>query len=271
MERIKKAMEKARARTDATTIPKAFSLRPQVPGATTSCLAHSDIKTIALDPESLARHRIIAGNAEDPRAAWFDMLRAQVVREMRDKGYRTVAVSSPTPECGKTTVAINLALSVAQQTEPRVFLGDFDFRRPKVAEYLGINPDRGLPDFFTEDVSLEEVLVDTGVPRLLVLPNTNGHRNAAEMLTSQRMNYLFDILRMDDENRVNICDVPPLLSTDEAIAFFPQADCVLLVVADRSTKKPELEEALRLLRGTALLGVVLNKSSESPRSYYELR
>jgi protein-tyrosine kinase len=267
MERIKKAMEKARAGVGATARSNESQQSQRFERAMTSRLLSANAKVIPCDPESLERHRIIAGNTGDPRATWFDMLGRKVLREMRHKGYRTLAVSSPMPECGKTTVAINIALSITQQIEPQVLLVDFDFRRPKIAEYLGINPNHSLSHFLSGSVPLEETIVDPGIPGLLVLPNAKVHRNAVVRLNLHRVKNLMAILNTDKENRVSICDLPPLLSTDDAIALLPQMDCILLVVADRSTKKPELEQTLHLLEGSPLLGVVLNKSDVSPRPY----
>jgi hypothetical protein len=88
------------------------------------------------------------------------------------------------------------------------------------------------------------------------------------MLSTPEMRSLIKDLQFDENNRVIIFDLPPILSTDDTIAFLPQVDCVLLVVADGLTKKPELRESLRLLEGSTLLGVVLNKSDVDHRPYY---
>jgi len=268
MERIKRAMEKARASANARA--KYLDINPTspLPAVEVNRLPSSDIKRIPVDVKQLERHRIIAGNKEDPRTASFDLLRTQVLREMRNKGYRTFAVTSPTPECGKTTVAINLALSIAQLTEPSVLLGDLDFRRPKISEYLGISATADLSNVILDGLPLEKALIDPGIPHLLLLPNTKAYPNAAEMLTSTKMKSLVETLRTDETSRVNIFDLPPMLSVDDTIAFLPQVDCVLIVVADGSTKKPEIEETLRLLADAPLLGVVLNKSDANPRPYY---
>jgi Mrp family chromosome partitioning ATPase len=268
MERIRRAIEKARANAGEQS---GFADRQRTSGHVRpggKGLAFSAIQVMPVDPVSLERHRIIAGNKNDPLTASFDMLRTQVLKSMRENGYRTLAVTSPMPGCGKTTVAINLALSVVQQTAPNVFLGDFDLRRPKIGEYLGLNPEHDFSDFLEGRVSLEGVLIDPGIPRLLVLPNKKAYRNAAEMLTAPEIRSLIDVLGADDGERVNILDLPPMLPTDDTIAFLPQVDCVLLVVADGSTKKPELEETLRFLKDANLLGVVLNKSNVGLRPYY---
>ena len=270
MERLKRALEKARGGGAATAIPLDATTVPQPARPTSTSLMSSQAQIWEVDPRSLERHRIIAGNKDDPRTASFDLLRTQVLREMSKNGARTLVVTSPNPGCGKTTVAINLALSIGQLSEPGVVLGDLDFRRPKVTEYLGIRPEKDLFDYVAGNSALEEVLIDPGIPYLRLLPNTKARRSAAELLTSPRMQALVETLKAHEQGPVAILDLPPLLSTDDTIAFLPQADAILLVVADGSTKKPELEESLRLLEGAPLLGVVLNKSHASlqPYSYY---
>jgi len=263
-------MEKARGGAAGTARPLDIEPVRQLMQPTSMGIMSSQAQVRKVDPRSLERHRIIADNKDDPRTGSFDLLRTQVLREMRKNGARTLVVTSPNPGCGKTTVAINLALSIAQLSDPGVLLGDLDFRRPKVAEYLGVRPEKDLSDYVAGSGALEEVLLNPGIPYLRVLPNTKAQRNAAELLTSPRMQALVETLKTDEKGPVSIFDLPPMLSTDDTIAFLPQADAILLVVADGATKKPELEESLRLLEGAPLLGVVLNKSDASlkPYAYY---
>ena len=272
MERLKRALEKARVNAGRPKGPPDASPLPLAPQTTTAVGSRGVLaeraRAVAVDPMNLERHRIVAGNKEDLRTASFDLLRTQVLREMRNNGYRTLAVTSPVAQCGKTTLAINLALSIASRTDPSVLLGDFDFRRPKIAEYLGIRPDRDLSDYLSGDALLEEVLVDPGIPNLLLLPNLKARRGAAEALTSPHMRSLMEALKTADMERVYVLDLPPMLPTDDTMSFLPYVDAVLMVVADGSTKKPDLDESLRLLTGAPLLGVVLNKSDAKLRSYY---
>ena len=268
MERIKKAMDKARASAMVAARSSEIGVVPGSLPPDRTRISRSDVKVVTLDPISLERHRIIAGNKDDPRTASFDMLRTHVLQKMRESGFRTLAVTSPMPDCGKTTIAINLALSAAQLTEMAVLLGDLDLRRPKIGDYLGLDMDHGLSAYLEGSVPLEGALVDPRIGHLLILPNGKAFPNAAEILTSAEIKSLVEDLKSDDKDRVTIFDLPPMLPTDDAIAFLPQVDCVLLVVEDGATKKPELGEALRLLKGTTLLGVVLNKSDANARPAY---
>jgi protein-tyrosine kinase len=269
MERIKRALERACRDAAATG-----ELAPQVGRADFSGARARSPHTVGpgvllrARPDALVRHRIIAGDKRDPHTVVFDLLRTRILKEMQAKGWRVLGVTSPTPDCGKTTVALNLALSIARQSSPKVLLADFDLRRPKVAEYLGIAPEHDLSDFLEGRSPLSAVLVDPGIPRLTVLPNCKTREDATETLTKPETQALLRELKAADEDLVLVIDLPPVLNTDDTLAFLPQVDCILLVVAERQTRKPDVEAALRSLQGTNLIGTVLNKSDIKQPAYY---
>lgn len=225
-------------------------------------IKYNQTRVVHLDPGQLERNRIISFSKSDARTVSFDRLRTQVLRTMRDYGWRTLAITSPTSGCGKTTVALNLALSIAHQTEQTVLLADFDLRDPQVAEYLGLPEAASLIDYLNGDVPLSEVFVNPGIPRLTLLPNHKAVLNAAETLMTRKMQEMVADVRNRYESRLVIFDLPPLLTTDDALAFLPQVDCVLLVVASGQSTKSEVRQAMNLLQDTEVLGSVLNKGEE---------
>lgn len=227
-----------------------------------SLIKYKQTRIVHLDPQHLEKNRIISFSKSDARTVSFDRLRTQVLRTMRDFGWRTLAITSPTAHCGKTTVALNLALSIAHQTEQTVVLADFDLRDPQIADYLGLPESPSLVDYLNGDVSLSDVFVNPGIPRLTLLPNHKAVLNAAETLMTRKMSDLVSDIRNRYESRMVIFDLPPLLTTDDALAFLPQVDCVLLVVANGESTKSEVKEALNLLQNTEVLGSVLNKAEE---------
>ncbi|RVU34287.1 protein tyrosine kinase [Hwanghaeella grinnelliae] len=227
-----------------------------------STIKYKQTRVVSLNPQHLEKNRIISFSKTDARTVSFDRLRTQVLRTMRDYGWRTLAVTSPTPHCGKTTVALNLALSIAHQTEQTVVLADFDLRDPQVAPYLGLPESPSLVDYLNGDIPLSEVFVNPGIPRLTILPNHKAILNSAETLMAKKMTDLVSDVRNRYESRMVIFDLPPLLTTDDALAFLPQADCVLLVLANGETTKSQIREAMMLLQGNEVLGTVLNKADE---------
>lgn len=227
-----------------------------------SSIKYKQTRVVQLDPKHLEQNRIISFSKSDARTVSFDRLRTQVLRTMRDYGWRTLAVTSPTASCGKTTVAINLALSIAHQTEQTVVLADFDLRDPQMADYLGLPESVSLVDYLNGNAPLSDVFVNPGIPRLTLLPNHKAILNAAETLMTKKMSDLVSDIRNRYESRLVIFDLPALLTTDDALAFLPLVDCVLLVVAGGQSSKLEVKESMRLIQNTELLGTVLNKADE---------
>lgn len=270
MEKIKEAIEKAKASQGEgpSKIPRNSRGRIDVATTDVDQITYRQTKVVKLDPLHLEENRIISYTKNDPRSMSFDMLRTQVLRKMQENKWRTLAITSPTPDCGKTVVSINLALSIAQQTEQTVLLADFDLRKPKVSKYLGLPSGISLVDYLEGDADLTDVFVNPGVPRLTLLPNDSPVMNASETLTTTKMKALVSDIRDRYESRMIIFDLPPVLTTDDAMAFLPQVDCALMVVANGASTTSDVKEASRLMQQTNLLGVMLNKSEEETRGYY---
>ncbi len=269
MERIKEAIEKAKAsRGKPQAATESISRQAQDVVEDVEKITYRQTKIIHLDPLCLEENRIISLSKNDSRSMSFDILRTQVLRRMQENEWRTLAITSPTAKCGKTVVAINLAMSIAHQTEQTVLLADFDLRNPKIAEYLGLPVESSLVDYLEGGAELADVFVNPGVPRLTLLPNHSPIFNATETLTTSRMKALVADIRNRYVTRMVIFDLPPVLTTDDAMAFIPQVDCALLVVANGASTTSDVKEASRLLQTTHLIGTILNKAEGKSHPYY---
>lgn len=276
MERIKQALEKARRRGTEQGPGQASTAVADtaVPGGSTAPptvdvldVSYRQTRVVELDPNHLERHRIVAFNKHLIHSWVFDLLRTQVLRKMDENGWRTLAITSPTPEAGKTVVAINLAMSIAYQTDKTAMLVDFDLRRPKIASYLGLPAGKSFNEVLDGSAEISEVLVNPGLPRLVLLPTQRPVQHSSEVLSSRKVANLIEEIRARYESRIVIFDLPPVLSADDTIAFLPQIDCVLMVVGNGMSTKSEIEDSLLHLSSANLLGVALNKE-ESERSNY---
>lgn len=225
-------------------------------------------QVVPLKAEHLERQRIVAYNKNSNMSWAFDLLRTQVLQAMEENGWRTLAITSPTPEAGKTVLAINLAMSIAHHTNKTALLVDFDLRRPRVGKALGLPMDKALNELISGKAGLEEVLVNPALPRFVVLPTREPIPLSTETLSSAKVSHLISDLRERYESRICIFDLPPLLSSDDAINVLPKFDCVLLVVANGSNSKKDIEDCLYHLAQSNLLGAVLNKAEPETRSYY---
>lgn len=272
MERIKQAIEKAKTQVTAGVSSGAA---PVVDQEAKSQMLNGPIEVnylytdvVNLDPAHLEQNRIVAFN-KNHHANWaFDVLRTKVLQKMDEHGWRTLAITSPTLESGKTVVAINLATSIAHQTQRTAMLVDFDLRRPMIANYLGLKRQVSFNDVLSGRAEVPQALVNPGLPRLVVLPTTRPLANSSEVLSSSRVAGIIEELRDRYQERIVIFDLPPVLAADDVLAVLPRIDCVLMVVGSGMSNQKEIEEAMRHLGGTNLLGVALNKDEAPVRQAY---
>lgn len=267
MERIKLAIERARQQAGAQARPSTWAapgddpLRGPGHPATGASDLGAPVDLLPLDPAHLERHRIVTLEQANPLRRAFDLLRTQVLQKMQENGWRTIAVTSPSMQSGKSVVAINLALSIAHHPSKTALLVDFDLRRPQVASYLGLPQGVSLNEVLAGEADLHSAIVHAGIPRFLVLPTQHKVPGAAEMLASDRVARILSTLRGDYAERIIVIDLPPVAAVDDVIAVLPRVDCVLLVVGSGSSTKREIEESQRHLSRFNLLGVVVNKAN----------
>jgi Mrp family chromosome partitioning ATPase len=266
MENIRQAVERARAAHGAeqriAPKPAETSVTRTVPTA-----QHSAIE---LKKSYLLSRRIIAHDGTDLRARPYDMLRTQVLRSMDLKGSKILAVTSPTPGCGKTLTAINLALSIARQPERSVLLVDLDLQKPQVANCLGLRRESGLLGVLDgrETLASAAIVAQTGNCRLAVLPTEDSTPDSSDWMASRAMSNLLQQIKRDYQSCLVVLDLPPLLSSDDVISILPQVDCALLVVAAGTSTVSEIEECSKHLQSTEVVRVVLNKVEQDPKMAY---
>lgn len=234
-------------------------------------IEYEQTRVISLNHNLLAKNRIVAINKNNYLSLSFDILRTQVIKKMLKNGWRTMAITSPIPDCGKTLVSINLAMSIAHHTNRTAMLVDFDLRRPTVSKTLGLPAGPSLNDVLSGEATIAESLVNPGMDRLVILPTAMPVKNSSEVLSSRKVGNLVTELRDRYAERIVIFDLPPLLGTDDAMIMLSQVDCVLVVVGNGMVSKTDLTESMRYVDSDKLLGTVLNKSNseQSKRGYYD--
>jgi protein-tyrosine kinase len=217
---------------------------------------------VDLDPRHLQSQRIIAYDGGDPRVRPFDLLRAQVLQAMAQKGWTIVGVTSPTAECGKSVIAANLAFSAARQPDLDVLLVDFDLRRPQLAHYLGAPVYRGgLLGLLKDRGDIEGNLTPTraGSRPLLVLP-TAPAADPTEFTDFDAARHALRAMRNALPDGIVIVDLPPVLTSDDGVTILPHVDCVLLVTAAGVSKTADVEQCAAQLREANVVRVVVNKA-----------
>ena len=261
MDFIQQAIDKARKQRQAGTPPSSRDssqpLAPQNPAA--KKIEYTQTRVVSLDPEHLRHERIIAAASDDKRADTYRQLRTQILHKLRENKWHTLAVTSPNSQAGKTLTALNLAISLSLEVNQTVMLVELDLRSPSILSKLGVDTDCGFVDVVEGKVELSQALINPGFERLVILPNAGNTHHRSELLSSPQMGTLLHDIVNRYESRLIIFDLPALLDDDDALVFAPYADATLLVIEDCVSKRADIERSIQLLKGTNLLGTVLNK------------
>lgn len=199
----------------------------------------------------------------------YRMLRARVLQRCRDNAWSTLAVTSPGPGEGKSVSTLNLAFSIAREGNYDVFLLDLDLRNPSICRYLGLRPRVEVADFFAGRATAHDVFFTIGgVERLAIAGGTQSKANASELLASGRLEELLAYIKSISARPLVLVDLPPVVSTDDALVVAPRMDSILLVVSEAVTRRDNLQRAVSLLSNFNMVGVVLNRTHESLGSHY---
>jgi succinoglycan biosynthesis transport protein ExoP len=217
---------------------------------------------------------ISASEPRSPVAEAFRSLRTSLQFASAGHSIKSILLTSPSPGEGKSLVAANLAVVLAQ-SHKQVILVDADLRRPTLHGIFALHNRRGVSNLFYHlggnrdgKASLASSLQNTAVPGLRVLTSGRLPPDPAELLGSEDMAAVLDLVRQNADYLV--IDSPPLLAVTDAAVIAPRVDGVLLVIKPGATKLAAAKDAADQLRqvGANLLGVVLNDIDLSRSSYY---
>jgi len=236
---------------------------PAHPEPRTGRITYIRTPTVAIAPRVLERHRVTSVNA-DTTADAFKLLRTQILMEMRKNDWQTLAVTSPNKGAGKSTIALNLAISFALEVDYTSLLVDADLRDPDVRHMLELEPGPGLADYLVGKAPLEDLLIHPDIGHLVVLPGGAPVAKSSELMRSPMMAELVRELRNRYRDRLIVFDVPPILAGADTLALSGYMDATIMIAEERKTKRADLERSFELLAHSNLIGVVLNKSHELP-------
>jgi Mrp family chromosome partitioning ATPase len=190
----------------------------------------------------------------------FDILRSRVVRQMQEAGWTRLAVTSPTMQCGKSTIALNLALSLARYGQLRILLMDFDLRRPALARMLGCETRaKPITDLLHPEGRLADHAVRYGGNLAIGLNSAQVH-HSAELLQSAESAAALDRIEAEWQPDIILFDTPPMRGSDDNLGFFSQIDCALIVAAAGHSTLAQIDRCEQEVANlTNVLGTVLNK------------
>lgn len=272
MERLQAALEKARAQREGReTTEKPIVRGPSVQGAAAAKTAPApgswdSIPIGQWDRAHLTKQRVV-GFGGGVEANAVDMLRTRVVQLMRQNGWKRVAVTSPDKSAGKSTTCCNLLASLSRQTDRRTILFDLDLRRPSLASILGHKGEVSFSSVLAGEVPFEKQAVRFSEVSAVAM-NYRPERNPSELLLSDRTASVLAQIEKTYQPDIMIFDMPPMLVTDDALAFLKNVDCAIIVAGAESTTIDQIDLCEKEIAGqTNVLGVVLNKCRHLEQGY----
>lgn len=222
---------------------------------------------IGFDPKAAERPLIVQDDPLSPRAESFRSLRTNLQFLGIESEARSLLITSSVEREGKSTTSANLAIAMADAGS-RVLLVDADLRRPKTAEYMGLEGAVGLSDVLIRTAKLEDVIQPWGKGDLFVLPAGKVPPNPSELLGSESMQKLIGFF--EQEFDAVIFDAPPLLPVTDSAILARRVRNVVVVVAAGSTHKNQLRGALNSLQNVDVeaSGIVLTMLPEKGPDAY---
>lgn len=229
----------------------------------------AQLDRFSLDPERLAKRHIVTALREDPAHIRFDILRTRMLQALAENGWKRVAITSPTKDCGKTFTAANLAISLSRQENCKTVLLDLDMRSPSLHKLFGVNDPGVISDLLRGDIAPEKHLQGFAKNSISagshVAIGFNGvvEPYAAELLQDPSTEAALQRIEAQLEPDVILFDLPPALLNDDVLAMRPHFDALLLVAGGGTTRAKDIKETERRLgESLPLLGIVLNKAEQ---------
>jgi protein-tyrosine kinase len=197
----------------------------------------------------------------------FRTLRTNIAFSSPAGRNRTILITSPIPEDGKSTVVSNLGVVLAQ-AQSRVLIVDCDLRKPVMHSCFNLDRDSGLTNVLAQDLDPGDVVSPTEVAGLYVIPSGPIPPNPSELLGSAKMAGFLD--QVAEQYDVVLLDAPPVIAVTDAALLAPLVDRVLLVLKAGSSRIEMARDARdQLIKANAKsIGVVLNEARLNGGSGY---
>jgi len=173
---------------------------------------------------------------------------------------RLIMVTSARPGEGKTFISLNLALAFASERDVKALLVDIDTQHSAIRTILGISTEQGIVDVLAGNRELSEVLIQTNILNLMVLPSGRGGPHVPELFSSNRMAILMAEMTRRFADHYIIIDTPPCMASSDAAALAPLVGQIVFIVEAHHTQQVEIEASLSMLSACPRISLLLNKS-----------
>lgn len=207
-------------------------------------------------------------NPKSPISEAYRILRTNIQFAALDKPLKRISITSSAPGEGKSTTIANLAVTMAQAGS-KVLIVNADLRRPRVGKLFGIDEHRGLTSVLMGRASLDDVIVQTKIENLTVLPSGPIPPNPSELIGSQAMERLMG--ELDSKADYILYDCPPAIAVADATILAPKMDGVIMLVQIGEVPRDVVFKAKSNLEAAKarIIGVVAGRvKMESEHNYY---
>ena len=228
---------------------------------------YSTTKVKKIDDRVLQKGKVISLFHDLEKVDQIKTLRTQILNKLEEIGGNSLLITSANPYEGKTFTAINLGVSIAQELDRTVLLVDCDlknhhkFHKNFGKDFFGTQMEEGLSNYLLDQAELQDLFINPGIERLVLLPAGRPLPNSSEMLGSPRMEMLVnDIKCRYPADRIVIFDSSSLLTSAEPLVLTRYVDGILLVIEEEKTTTEDLKNAMELLKDKPVIGTVMNKT-----------
>jgi capsular exopolysaccharide synthesis family protein len=285
MSRIFDALKKSEAERSGTKLPlgePSFSFATQVldlpegkePGHGMDSIdrlehLHSADQFPTLPVSVLPNSRLVSvGEEQSLGAEKFRFLAVRLRNLRQTRTLRKVLITSTIPQEGKSTVAANLACTLARRKPHKTLLLEGDLRRPTVAQKFGLGNVPGLSEWLRGETEAKNIYRLEALG-LWVLPAGSAPENPLELMQSGKLSLLMEELSASFDWIV--IDSPPVLPLADTSIWARMADGILLVTRKGVTEKKQLQRGMEALERSKLLGALVNGSTDAAHSDYYQR
>ncbi len=220
------------------------------------------VTDVTITPEMRIASFSDAGSVAADR---FRLLRMRLKELRAAAKVRTILISSPIPEDGKTTIALNLATLLAEGGKRRVLLLEADLHRPSIAKALNIPTRAGLAECLEAGSDPSSMLEKISKLDFYLLQAGKAETTPGELLESETLGEVF--ARLQPLFEWIVIDTPPVGIITDAVALSRHADTSLLVVRAHRTPRAAIEDSLAMMGKHHVLGIVVNGEEGLNESY----
>ena len=205
---------------------------------------------------------------KDPIAEAYRSIRTSIFFSATEEHpLKSIVVTSPGPQEGKTTTLCNLGIAMAQN-QKRVLLVDADMRKPRLHEVFKVEAEKGLSTFLSGQARFDELVRDTGIENLFLVNGGPNPPNPSELLSSNKMKEFMKLAAAKYD--FILFDTPPVAILTDAVLLGLASDGVIMVIESGKTSKRAFGRIHKLLDDSRarIIGIILNKISIHSGSYY---